>query len=631
MERVLEGKAKRLIDWVCIFFALFHVYTAGFGALPDIQHPAVYVLLGLIGIFSLWGATKEEAKKHWLPLYDIILILVAAVACLNIIIRHTEIMINPIMYTKWDVAFGACLLVLVLEATRRTIGWVLPVIALSMIVYSWRTGTTLEFIIAFQYHHDQGMWGTLTEIGATIIAIFLVFGSFLLFSGGGQTFIDIANKVAGKYRGGPAKIAVIGSCLFGMLSGSAVANVATTGTFTIPLMKKIGYRPETAGAIEAVASTGGQIMPPIMGAAAFIMAELLGVSYGKIILYAILPALLYYGAVYFFVHFEAVKRGIQTYESELAFRDVLTWTRIAPLALPIIGFLIFLALGFTATFCCFLASMLCVFLFIFKDLSFSGIKHRILQLREILPASGKSIAYVVPLLTCAQIVVGMLGETGLGTKLASLVVALGASHRILGLIAAAVLALILGMGVPPSAAYILTAAIAAPALLRLGVGEIPAHFFVLNMANFGAITPPVCAAVFVGAAIAKAPWLKTGFEAVKIGSTAMILPFTYTIFEPYLLGWGPAWIVALNFALAFLGALFMASAMSGAFFKGSINFLFRPFFGIGGFLLVIPFGWQIRIVGIALILFALVAIRLAEAKELNRVRAIPGASIDDTS
>ena len=608
MERTLDGMSGRAAYWLCFFFGAFQIYTSAFGVLPDIQQPATFVLFGLAITFCLWGATKKETAKRTLPFYDVVLIGISLVVCCNIIINHTTIMENPILYTQWDVVFGCITMLLVLEGTRRTIGWVMPALAIFTIVYSYLTGTTLEFIFAYQYHHDQGMWGTLTEIGTTIVAIFLIFGTFLLHTGGGQTFIDIALTVASNYKGGPAKIAVIASGLFGMLSGSAVANTATTGNFTIPLMKSVGYTPKKAGAIVSVASTGGQIMPPIMGSSAFIMAALLDISYLSVVLYAIMPAIIYYLTVFFYVHFTAIRDDIEPWKSETSIRSVFTWVKMAPLALPLIVFVVVLALGFTPVFCGLLASMLCLVTFVLRDLRPLGIWSRLREIKNLLNLSGKSIAYIVCLMTCAQIIVGMLGESGLATKLASFVISLGEANKAMGLIAAAVLAIILGMGVPPVGAYVLTVAIAAPALLSFGILEIPAHFFVLNFANFGAITPPICAAVFVAAAIAKSPWLPTGIEAVKIASTAMILPFTYTLFAPYLLGMGPVWLVAINFVLALTGSMFISSAISGAFFTGEIRWISRFLFLVGGFLMVVPFGWHYRLVSVAMIVGAMIII-----------------------
>lgn len=615
MRRELEGKVKYVIAAICIFFTGFQLYVAGFGSLADIQQPSFHIFLGFTIVFALWGATKGEAKKKWLPWYDFVLILVVAAACFNAIINHLAFIITPYLYTNLDLALAVCLVFLVLEATRRTIGWVLPGLALFMIIYSWATGSRLESIFMYLYHQDLGIWGTLTYLSSTIIAIFLIFGAFLLYTGGGQTFTDIALSVAGKYKGGPAKVAVVASALFGMLSGSPVANTATTGNFTIPLMKKVGYKPEVAGAIEATASTGGELMPPVMGAAAFVMAELLGIAYLKICIHAIIPAILYFTGVFFYVHFEAVKTKLSPFASETRVRDVLNWARLGPLVLPLIFFIGFLVLGFTPIFAAFLANMLCLFCFIFRDLNLSAIEQRLKWLGRLFTIAGSTIAYVVPLLICAQIVVGMLGESGLGVMMASAIIAIGEHARTLALFMAAILAIMLGMGIPPVGAYVLAAAVTSPALLRLEVLPIASHMFCFNFATFAAITPPVCAAVYVGAAIAGANWLKTGFNAVRIGIIAFIVPFSYVLFDPYLLGIGSIGLILANFALALVGALFIASGVCGAFFKGRVNPLVSLCFGAGGLLILIPFPWHLRFVGSGLIALGLLANRLIPIKE----------------
>lgn len=611
MRRELGGKWKRAIAVICIVYTLFQIYTAARGSLPDIQQPSMHVLLGFTLVFALWAASKGEAKKKGIPVYDIILIMVSVVACLNAFINHTAFLLYPFVYTTFDLVLSACIVLLILEAARRTMGWVLPGLAVFMLVYTWAQGADPEFMLTYIYHFDLGVWGMLTMLSATIVAIFLIFGSVLLYTGGGQTFIDIANKLAGKYRGGPAKIAVIASSLFGMLSGSPVANTATTGNFTIPLMKKTGYRAEVAGAIEAAASTGGLMVPPVMGAAAFVIAELLGISYLRVCIYAIIPALLYYVSLFSFVHFEAIKTRLVPAEiAEARVRDILTWARLGPLVLPLIFFVIFLVQGFTAIFSAFLAVLLAIICFIFRDLNPSAMRQRLKQLLMVLEKGGIAVAYIVPLLACAQIVVGMLGASGLGVQIASMITSIGAGFKVLALIVAALLTILLGMGVPPVGAYVLAVAVTAPALLSLGVTPIASHMFCFNFSTFAAITPPVCAAVYVGAAIADANWLRTGWNAVRIGAVAYIVPFSYTLAQPYLLGIGPIGLVLGNLALAVAGAVFLASSMVGCFFKGPINPLVRICFGAGGLLLLVTFGgWSSSLLGAGLVGLGLVVNR----------------------
>lgn len=605
MERELNGIAKRAVNWVCALFAIFEIYTATFGSLPDIQQPAMYIMLGLTITFGLWHATNGKPRKKKIPLYDIVFIVAAIICTANTVIHHSEIMLNPAGYTSSDIVFSALLVLLVMEAARRTIGWMLPLLAILTIGYSLITDSSISFILGYLYSGDQGIFGTLTDIGTNIISIFMIFGAFLLYSGGGQTFIDIASKASGNIKGGPAKIAVIASALFGMLSGSAVANAATVGNFTIPLMKKAGYKPEMAAAIEAVGSTGGIFVPPIMGAAAFVMSDLLNISYVSVMCAAIIPATLYYAALFFYVHFTAIKEGLEASGPEPDSGSVLTWEKMGPLALPLIGFVVALVMGFTPTFSGVIASMLCILAFILKDLKPAGIFGRARGIGGLLSVAGRAVAYVMPLMVCAQIVVSMLGESGLANSMSTAIMGLGESYKIMGLVMTAILALILGMGVPPVGAYVLTVAIASPALIGLGIQEVPAHFFILSFSTFGAITPPVCAAVFVASAIAESSWLKTGIAAVKIAVVAMILPFAYTLFKPYLLGMGSAWEVAYNFLFACIATICMSSAFTGAFFKGPIGWPQRIAFGIGAFLTLVPFYWPYRMIGIMIILFSI--------------------------
>ena len=447
----------------------------------------------------------------------------------------------------------------------------------------------------------------LVTVCATIVAIFLIFGTVLLHSGGGETFIEIATKLSGNYRGGPAKIAVIASGLFGMLSGSPVANVATTGNFTIPLMKKVGYRPYTAGAIEAAASTGGLMVPPVMGAAAFVMAELLGISYLQVCIYAIIPAILFYVSLFCFVHFQAIRRNIQpTGEVHGSYKDFLVWSKLGPLFFPLISFIFILTQGFTAMFSAFCAVLISFACFVFKDLSREGIITRAKFLPKLLSEGGKAVAYIIPLILCAQLVVGMLGQSGLGVELASFITAIGAHYKFLALIMAAVLTILMGMGVPPVGAYVLAVSVAGPALINLEVDPVAAHMFCFNFASFAPITPPVCAAVYVGASIAEAPWLRTGIQAVKIAAVAYIVPFSYSLAKsPYLLCMGSTWLVLLYFVCAVVGTVCLAGAMVGAMVHGHLSAIPRILLGLGGAALLINLGWHYTVAGAAMVAIGL--------------------------
>ena len=604
MKRSLEGISGKIVFLIAGAYALFHLCTAGLGTLPDIQQPAMHALLGFIIVFACWGANPKEACRKYIPFYDILLILLAMGACLNVIVNHEEFLISPYDYTNIDLFFSVCIILLILEAARRTVGWILPSLAAAMILYSWYRGGSLEFVLVYIYHFDLGVWGMLTMISATVVAVFLIFGSFLLNSGGGETFVEISTKLSGRYRGGPAKIAVVASSLFGMLSGSPVANTATTGNFTIPLMKKVGYKPEVAGAIEAAASTGGMLVPPVMGAAAFIMAELLEVSYLQICIYAIIPSVLFYVSVFCYVHFEAIRTNIQpTGKVEGSYRDFLVWSKFGPLFVPLAFFVFFLIQGYTALFAAFSAVIISIVCYLLKGLNPQGIKERVRYLPNIFYQGGKAVAYLMPLLLCAQIVVGMLGQSGLGVEVASLITSLGENSRVFALILAALLTILLGMGVPPVGAYVLAVSVTTPALLNLQVDPVAAHMFSFSFAAFAAITPPVCAAVFVGASIADAPWLRSGFQAMKVAAVAYILPFSYTMGSspPYLLGIGSNWMILLSLVCALLGAVSLSGALVGALFHGRISFIPRLFLGFGGICMIINLTWVYTIIGACMI------------------------------
>lgn len=607
---------KNLDSWIkffCFILGFFCFYTSGFGFLFGIQQQAAFVLLSLVALFAP-GLSSDKNKNKIGVIFNLVLIFITVLVFLNPLINYYEFMVRPSIYSSWDIILGAFAILLVFEAARRSIGPVLALLAIGVILYSNLTGSRIESLIGLIYHSEMGMWGLMTYLGSTLLGIFLLFATCLVACGGGQTFIDLASYVSGKSRGGPAKVAVIASALFGMISGSTVSNVATTGSFTIPLMKKIGYSPEEAGAIEAVASMGGVLTPPMMGSTAFVMAELLGISYLRIMGYAILPAILYYTAVFCFVHFTAVKNNMGYITTKkVNIYEVIKWGRLAPLVLPMIAFIILLAKGFAITYCVFLSISMCLFLFIFQDLQLIRLKERIKAVYLIFAEGGKAISHIVPLLVCAQIFVFMIGESGIGIRLASYIMQIGSFSIVISLIMAAILTLFLGMGMPPVASYLFILAIASPPLHRLGISLIPMHMFFINFAAFGTLTPPVCAGVFVASGIANSNWFKTGLKAVSIVFPCMIIPFTYVYMEPYLLGIGPLGIVITRFILAFFGVALFAISVSGAFIKGSINFIARFLFLICGLFILIPFpsnlGW-IRFVGIGMTIVLLMMFKL---------------------
>jgi TRAP transporter 4TM/12TM fusion protein len=452
-------------------------------------------------------------------------------------------------------------------------------------------GFPWDVIVRNLYVTPQGLWGVMLQISATLLAIFLIFGSVLLKTGGGEAFLDLAFLASARTRGGPAKVAAVASGLFGMISGSAVANAATIGTFTIPLMKRAGFTREFAAATEAVAGTGGQIMPPIMGAGAFLIAEFLSISYAKVAWAAILPALLYYAGLLFSVHLEAIKHNFATIptEEEHRIRSRLSFRKVALPLLPV-GLLIYaFSTGYTVQMGAYWASIIAVGLTIFL-VEPRGLVARLLAVGTIgmksMEAAGKAIAEIAVLLASAQIVVSMLGLTGLAVKFSDLLVSIGRENMIATLILAMAVLIILGMGIPPTAVYVLGGSIVVPALTGLGLRPLPAHLFTFYFACLGAITPPVCAAVYVTSSLAESNWWKSGWLAVRLGLAGFIVPYMFIYSQSLLLSGSP-WEILQAAVPAFLGVYFLATFAVG-YFVGPIGWGKRVPMAIAGVLLIHP-------------------------------------------
>ena len=488
-------------------------------------------------------------------------------SCTYVILNAFPIMEFSYVETKMDLVLGAALIVLTLEASRRSLGMVFPVLVGLSICYAlfgqWipgqfgHEGFPWDVVVRNLYVTPQGLWGVMLQISATLLAIFLIFGSVLLKTGGGEAFLDLAFLASAKTRGGPAKVATVASGLFGMISGSAVANAATIGTLTIPLMKRAGFTREFAAATEAVAGTGGQIMPPIMGAGAFLIAEFLGISYAKVAWAAVLPALLYYAGLLFSVHLEAIKHNFATIPlaEERLIRSRLTFKRVALPLLPV-GLLIYaFSTGYTVQMGAYWASVIAVGLTIFL-VETRGLVPRLLAVGKIglksMEAAGKAIAEIAVLLASAQIVVSMLGLTGLAVKFSDLLVSIGQQNMIATLILAMIVLIILGMGIPPTAVYVLGGSIVVPALTELGLKPLPAHLFTFYFACLGAITPPVCAAVYVTSSLAESNWWKSGWLAVRLGLAGFIVPYMFIYSQSLLLS-GSVWEILHAAVPALLG------------------------------------------------------------------------------
>lgn len=521
----------------------FVFYTSWVGPFESLIQRALFlamvVCLGLLS-YPSWSGSRIRPVGM---VVDLAMAIVSLIACGTVIVRYDEIMNTLPMATATDIFLTAALVLVILEIARRAIGWIFPLMVIAMIAYALfgnyipgrlgHRGFDVYFITENLFLGDLGLWGLLMGVAATIIAIFTLFGSVLLHTGGGQTFIDLAMRLGGNSPGGGAKIATIASGIFGMVSGSAVANVATTGNFTIPLMKRLRYPAPLAAATEAVASTGGQIAPPIMGAAAFIMAEIVGVDYVKIMLAGALPAFLFYLGVFMTIHVMARERNLGWLpDAEIpGWGQILYWRRTLPVAAALLGLAVGLVRGNSIQTAAFYgaAGALAVFPLV-RVRGRQDVGPALKQLLKALDDASRGLLVIGILLAGAQILVSMINMTGLGITLSSMIVSLGGDRVLLvGLIVAAV-CMVMGMGIPTTAAYVLVAAVLAPALIKIGVDPLVAHMFVFYYATISVITPPVCIAVFVAAGIAQAPWGQVAKRALALGAVTYIIPFLFILY-----------------------------------------------------------------------------------------------------
>ena len=566
---------------------LFILYTSAFGSFEGLIQRAIFValiiLLGLL-MFPL------GAGKRWRPvgiLVDLVAGAVSVAACIYTIVNYDEIMGSLPTATYLDITLTAGIVLTILEISRRAIGGIFPSIALAGLAYALlgqyipgslgHRGFDIYFVTETLLLGDLGLWGLLVGVASTTIGAFILFGSVLLFTGGGQTFMDLAIRLSGRSPGGAAKIATVASGLFGMISGSAVANVATTGNFTIPLMKRLGYPPALAGGIEAVASTGGQIAPPVMGAAAFVMAEIIGRSYFDIATAAILPAFLYYLGCFATIHFIAVNRGLRIVpESEMPSWSVaLNPRRTGPIVVAFSALLFGILTGRSVQTSAFFGVVSLFGSFLLLNVrSIKDLRSSLRLIVDSLEDAGKTLVMIGVLLAGAQILVSMVNLTGLGVALSTMIVSLADNSIWLIALITAVVCMILGMGIPTTAAYVLVAAVLAPALVKVGVQPIIAHMFVFYYATISVITPPVCVAVFVAAGIAQTNWLSVAREACKLGAVTYVIPFMFLAYPGMLAAGG--W---LDFIEALVSGVVFTMAFA-AFFGGARFFESRAVNGV---------------------------------------------------
>lgn len=590
--RRLSGFQMRLVSSIAILFSLFQLYTGAMGILPAQLQRSIHLTFVFVLVYLLYPSSSKMRKDsiHWA---DIALAILGGASTLYVTLNYEALLYRAGDYVTLDILIGGIAILLVLEGARRVVGLPIAIIASVFLLYAKvgpympgflnHRGYSVERIISHMYYTTEGVLGVPIGVAATFIFLFILFGAFLEKTGIGKFFIDLANSIAGFAAGGPAKVAVLTSALEGTVSGSSVANTVGSGSFTIPLMKSLGYKPEFAGAVEAAASTGGQIMPPIMGAAAFLMAEFIGMPYMDIAKAAAIPALLYFTGIWIMVHFEAKKLGMRGLSKEELPKLSKVLMERGYLFLPLVGIIYFLVEGSTPIKAALYGLILAILAsFIRKDTRLS-----VKDFLEALETGARNALGVSIACACAGIIVGTITLTGLGLKLGNGLIGLSGGNLILTLIFTMITSLILGMGAPTTANYIITSTIAAPAIVMLGVPVLAAHMFTFYFGIIADITPPVALAAFAGSAIAKSDPLKTGINASKLAIAAFIIPYVF-VFNPALLliNTTPLQVVQI-IVTSILGMVGIGAAMEG-YFLTHTNKLERILFLAGGLLLVDP-------------------------------------------
>lgn len=604
-ENGLKGASWviKLITVIAVVFSLFHLYTAGFGALPAMQQRLVHLTLGMMMVFLAYPLSRNK-KNALIKALDVVFFLAGIAAGGYLLLNSNAISFRLGDATSTDILAGAVLVVLILEGTRRVLGWPLPVVAGISLVYAFfgdklfgqisHSGLDTARIVSHLSLTTEGIFGVPLGASASIVAIFIIFAAFLRGTGVGEYFVDLVMGKFGRTRGGAAKAAVVGSGLMGMLTGSVIANVMSVGTFTVPLMKKTGYSPRVAGAVEAVSSTGGQIMPPIMGAAAYIIAEILRLPFIEIIKAAIIPAILYYLAEFVYVDLEAEKLGLRGLQKE----ELVPYRERARgrgyLVLPIVFLLILMiVLEWSPQRSAFFAIALALLIGFLQSRN----RLNLTKVLDILAKGARATLEVIMATACAGIIIGVMSLTGLGIRLSTILVSLAGGNLVILLILTMIVSLILGMGMTTTACYVILAVLVAPALVEMGVLPIAAHFFVFFFGMYSFITPPVALGAYAAASLAEAEPFSTGYLAWKIALPGFILPFIF-VYSPALLSYGTVGEVSLAVVTACLGVWFFAMATVG-YFKRNLKLVERMILIVAGALLIVP-GLSTDLIGCAL-------------------------------
>jgi TRAP transporter 4TM/12TM fusion protein len=596
------GMLKAIVLVIAIAMSLYHMYVAAFGPPEAMIFRGTHLLFALTLVFLLYPL-KAGGGWGW-RIADAAMLLASWAFILHIFVNY-QYLTNRIIYidelTLLDRVYAVVAIFIVLEATRRVLGWALPITALCFLVYATVfTNVKLPVLMEQLYLSTEGIFGSTLGVSASYVMLFVLFGAFMEKSGTGKLFMDFALSITGHTAGGPGKVSVVSSSLFGTVSGSAVANVMVDGPLTIPLMKRTGFRPPFAAAVEATASTGGQIMPPVMGAAAFVMAEFMAVPYAQVALWAAIPAVLYYLAVFSAVHFEAKRHGLHGVPKSELPRLGRVMVERGHLFIPILVIFVGLTLGYSAPLCALVGALICLPMALLKKATRQGITWR--NVIEALDEGAKNTLSVAMACACAGIVIGCVTITGLGIVFTQVVVGLSQNLLPLALVLTAIAGIVLGMGMPTTPAYIVMVSLLVPALIKLGAIPPAAHMFAFYFAILSAITPPVALAVYAAASLAKADLWKSGWEAVRIGAAGFIVPFMF-VFEPSLLMIGD-WTTILNSVVtATVGTVCLAAGLFGYLVREAR--LWERVFLLGAAFLLIKPGITTDLIGAGLLIVVL--------------------------
>ncbi|WP_330579098.1 TRAP transporter permease [Bilifractor porci] len=615
--RIWTGKPKMAITIILAAFSVWCIYVTLFATfLEEIRLTSFMGLIILMG-FLIYPAKKGLQKENHMPVSDIIFMVLGAGAFFYFTFQANVIVNQGTRFHWYQIIIGIIGIAALVEVTRRCVGIPILIVAAFFVVYALTYGLTnpdffgrVRYLIRNLFYTKEGVFSTPVNVCSKYIVVFIIFGAFLERTGISNFFIDLANCVAGRFAGGPAKVAVISSALCGMVSGSSVGNTVTTGSVTIPMMKKTGYKPEFAGAVEAAASTGGQIMPPIMGAAAFLMADFVGVPYSDIIGRAVLPAVLYFLGIFISVHLEAKKLHLTGIPKEQLPKAGKLIKKIY-LLLPLVMLVVWVSGNFmTMQRAASLAILLSVVVSLFdKD---NRITPR--KILDALEAGGKSTITVAAACGVAGIISGSITMTGLANDLINAIVGVAGNHLIIALLLTMLCCIILGMGVPTTANYCIMAATTAPILIRMGVPTMAAHFFVFYFGIVADITPPVALAAYAGSAIARSNPMRTAFNASKLAIAVFIVPYMFC-YNPAMLLIDTSALSVIGIAVtAVIGIFGLSAALEGYCFA-DMNPVIRAAFAAGGLLLIHP-GTVTDLIGLALVA-ACLAVQYVKGRKIS--------------